>query len=593
MAINTYNPSAERREAKRYDAQEGAKESRFGPNYKWIVLSNTTIGALMFAIDSSIVLISLPEIFGGLGVNPLVPSNIILLLWMLLGYFIITSACVVTIGRLADMYGRVKLYNIGFVIFAITSVLIYVSSYFVHGVPGALSIIVLRLFQALGGSFLFANSAALITDAFPHNERGMALGINGIAFSGGSIIGLLIGGVLAAVDWHLIFLISVPVGIAGAIWSYFALHELASIKKDKKIDIAGNAVFAAAMTILMISLTYTLIPFGSSPSGWSNPFVIFGIVLSVILFGAFVAIETKLPDPMFRLSLFKNKGFSMGNLTMFLAGVARWGLEFMIIIWLQGIWLPSRGVDFAQTPFLAAVYMLPLTIGFLLLGPISGKLSDKYGPRIIATAGMLLSFVGFILLSLLPTNFSVAPFAAITFLIGAAQGMFLSPNIASIMNSLPPEHRGAGSGMRSTIMNASMMFSIIIFFTLLVAGLSVTLPAHIYSGLVSQGIAPSQARAVSQLPPTAALFAAFLGYNPIKTIVPAQALSNLTSQQLQKIESPSFFPTLVSSSFMSGLRDVLWVAAAMSLVAAVVSALRDNKDIYTKDKGEQGPIIAH
>lgn len=569
-----------KQKALRYDESEEKREKRFGVNYKWIVLSNTTLGALMAAIDSSIVLISLPAIFKGLGVNPLVASNIGLLLWMLLGYIIMSAVLIVSVGRFADTFGRVKLYNFGFLIFAVTSALIYVSSYFVHGTSGALSIIILRLFQALGGSFLVANSAAMLTDAFPHNERGMALGINGVAYAGGSAIGLLIGGLLAAVDWHLIFLISVPVGIIGVIWSYVALHEIATIKKGRKLDIPGNLTFAISLALILISITYALIPYGTSQTGWSNPLVLAGIAAGIVLFIIFIIIELRSKDPMFNLRLFKGRSFSLNMTSSFLAGVARWGLEFMVIIWLQGIWLPLHGVDFTQTPFVAALYLLPLTIAFLILGPISGKLSDKYGPTIIATSGMLINVFAFLLLSTFPVNFNIMYFIAVTIFMGIGQGMFLSPNAASIMNSLPPDQRGAGAGMRTTFAYMSMMFSIIIFFTLLTTGLSATLSTSIYTGLVNQGVNSTVALSASHIPPTSALFAAFLGYNPLKTLLPQSLLSNLTTQQQKTITGTEFFPMLISKSFTQSIKIVLYFAAALSLLAAIASAFRGKTDIY-------------
>ena len=564
----------------KYDVEEEKRERKYGLNYKWIVLSNTTLGALMASIDSSIVLISLPAIFKGLGVNPLVPSNIGLLLWVLLGYIITSAILIVSVGRFADTFGRVKLYNFGFMIFAFTSVLIYASSYLVHGTAGALAIIILRVFQALGGSFLVANSAAMLTDAFPHNERGMALGINGVAYAGGSAIGLLIGGLLAAIDWHLIFLISVPVGIVGAIWSYLALHEIAAIKKGRKLDLPGNITFALSLACILISITYALIPYGNSQTGWSNPYVIGGVVAGIILFIAFIFIELRSKDPMFNLRLFEDRSFSFSMGSSFLAGVARWGLEFMIIIWLQGIWLPIHGVDFTQTPFVAAIYLLPLTIAFLFTGPISGKLSDKYGPTIIATAGMLLNVVAFLLLTTFPPNFNIAYFIAVTVFMGIGQGLFISPNAASIMNSLPPDQRGAGAGMRTTFGYMSMMFSIIIFFTLLTTSLGATLSHSIYAGLVSQGVSSSAAQSASAIPATSALFAAFLGYNPMKTLLPQSLLSSLTTAQQAAITGTKFFPSLILDSFTKAIKSVLYFAAALSLIAALTSAFRGRTDRY-------------
>ena len=563
-----------------YDRGEEGKETKYGKGYKWVVLSNTTLGATMAAIDSSIVLISLPQIFNGLGVNPLVPANIGLLLWMLLGYMIVSSVCVVAFGRLSDMYGRVRLYNLGFMIFAVASTLIYISSYFVTGTSGALSIILLRLLQAVGGSFLFANSAALLTDAFPHTERGMALGINGIAFAGGSIVGLIVGGLLAAIDWHLIFMISVPIGVAGAIWSYLALHEIATLKKGGRLDVPGNVTFGASLAVLLMSLTYAMMPYGSAQTGWGSPLVLAGFAAGTILMALFIIVETRSDDPMFKLRLFRNRSFAAGNVSMVLAGIARGGLQFMLVIWLQGIWLPLHGVSFEQTPLLAAVYMIPLTLGVLIAGPIFGKLSDRHGVNVYATLGMVINAVCFAAMLALPVSFALLPFVIITFLLGVGQGMFVAPNMAAIMNSVPPEDRGAAAGMRAALQNISFMFSIIIFFSLLIVGLGATLQHSMYAGLVSQGLSSSTAAAASGISPTGALFAAFLGYNPLRTLIPAAIFGNLTAAQQSSIASTGFFPQLISPAFAQGISTVLYLAIAMSLVAALASSLRGKMSVY-------------
>jgi MFS family permease len=580
-AAKKETPSA----ALQYDIKEEEREKKFGLNYKWIVLSNTTIGALMASIDGSIVLISLPAIFNGLGVNPLVPANITLLIWMLLGYMIVTSVLVVTLGRLGDMFGRVKVYNIGFIIFAVASVLIWISTYAIHGTAGALSIIILRLLQAFGGSCIFANMFAMLTDAFSHKDRGMALGINGVAFAGGSVAGLVIGGVLASIDWHLIFLISVPVAVAGAVWAYLALHEIAEVKKGRSVDVLGNVLLALALTTILVSLTYAFLPYGSASTGWTNPITYGGIIAGIIIIAAFVFVELRSKDPMLDVRLFKNKTFASANLSGFLGGMARGGLQFMLIIWLQGIYLPLHGVEFTRTPLVAAIYMLPLTIGFLIFGPISGKLSDKYGQRWFMTAGMLLNAIGFVSLSFLPVEFALLPFIAITFVIGIGQGLFNSPNSTSIMNTVPPHQRGAVGGMRATLFNMSFMFSIIIFFTLLITGLALTLPHSLYSGLISQGVPPAAALNISHIPPTAALFATFLGFNPLKQIVPASVMSALTPAQQATMVSTQFFPTLVSQPFIGSLQVVLWVATALTLIAAILSGIFKVQSIYDPKTG--------
>jgi MFS family permease len=563
-----------------YDRQKFQQERKYGIHYKWVALSNTTLGALLASIDSSILIISLPAVFNGLGVNPLSSGNLILLLWLLLGYTIVSSVTVVTIGRLSDMFGRVRLYNFGFAIFSIASILLYASSYLVQGTAGIISLTVLRLIQGLGSGFLFANSAAILTDAFPENERGKALGFNQIAAIGGNLAGLLIGGVLAAIDWHLIFLISVPIGIAGTIWAYVALHELATIRKNQKLDILGNITFAVSLTTILLSLSYGILPYGDSPTGWTNPLVQAGFGVGIVLLALFAFIEKKAEDPMFHLWLFRIRAFAAGNLSMLLAGLARGGLQFMVIIWLQGIWLPLHGVSFIDTPFQAAIDMIPLVAGFLISGPVSGYLSDKYGARLFSTLGMVINLIGFLILASMPADFNYSFFAITIFFLGVGQGMFSAPNTAAVMNSVPPEYRGVSSGMRATLLNVSFMFSLAIFFSLLIIGVSSSLPGALYDGLVSQGVSSAAALQISKLPPSATLFAALLGYNPMKTLLPPEVINSLPAKNANVILGNSFFPNLISSSFMSGMRIVMYSGALMAFFAAIFSALRGGRYVH-------------
>ncbi len=565
-----------------YDIEERKREKAYGKNYKWIALSNTTLGVLMASIDSSILIISMPAIFNGLGINPLTPGNITLLLWLLLGYMIMSSVIVVTIGRLSDMFGRVKLYNMGFAIFAIGSTILYAVTYLFTGTTAVLLMIIFRLVQGFGGGFLFANGAAILTDAFPHDQRGTAMGINQIAGIMGSLIGLIVGGILSAIDWHLIFLISVPVGILGAVWSYLALHEIAIIRKNQKVDILGNVTFALGLTLILISMTYGLLPYGASSTGWSSPYVIAGICTGIALLVAFVFIELRVKDPMFNLMLFKIRAFSAGMVSLFLAGIARGGLQFMLIIWLQGIWLPLHGVSFINTPLQAGIDMLPLLLGFLVMGPLAGHLSDKYGARVFSTLGMVINVIGFLFLMSLPVNFNYLSFALIIFFLGIGQGMFAAPNTTSVMNSVPPEQRGITAGMRATLMNISFMFSIVVFFTLLVVGLGTALPGALYNGLVAQSVPSAAAHTISKLPPTSALFAALLGYNPMDTLIPGSVKAIIPIKNLTTITGTVFFPNLVSSPFSDGLHTVLIAAVIMSGIAAIASVLRGKRFVYGK-----------
>lgn len=563
-----------------YDIEQQKKEEKYGKHYKWLALSNTTLGAFMVGLDGSILLIALPAVFKGLGVNPLVPANIGLLLWLLLGYIVAVAASTVAVGRLSDMFGRVRIYNAGFLVFSIGSFLLYASSYLILGVNGALALIIFRLVQALGGALILANYTAIIVDAFPHHERGMGLGISQVGFVGGSLVGLVLGGILAAVDWHLIFTINVPIGIIGTLWAYFSLHEIAIIKKGQRLDIPGNITFALALLLLLGSVTYGLLPYGNSTSGWANPLVDLGVVAGILLLALFVFIESRAKDPMFDLNFFKIRAFSAGILSQLMATMSRFGLQFILIIWLQGVWLPLHGVSFENTPLAAGIDMVPLILGFVIAGPLSGKLSDRHGSRILSTLGMLVVAAGFLLMLTLPLNFNYTEFAVMIFIIGAGGGMFNSPNINSIMNSVPPERRGSVSGVIGTTMNVGLMFSLVIFFSLLIVGFSVSLPHALYSGLVGQGVGSAEALNISRLPPTAAIFAAFLGYNPMKTLLPPSVLSGIPAANSSAITGTEFFPNLISGSLLSGVHIVFIAGAMMALIAALASSLRGPANVY-------------
>ena len=455
--------------------------------YKWIALSNTTIGILMATINSSIVLIALPDIFRGINLNPLQPENSSYLLWMIMGFLVATAVLVVSFGRVGDIYGRVRMFTLGFAIFTVFSLLLSVT--WMTGPPAAIWMIVMRIGQGVGGAFLFANSSAILTDAFPSDQRGMALGVNAVAGIAGSFIGLVVGGILGPIDWRLVFLVSVPVGVFGTVWSWMKLEER-GIRQQARIDWWGNITFALGLIAVLVAITYGIQPYGGHVLGWTNPRVVGAMVAGLALLAAFVVIEMRTEDPMFRLSLFRIRAFSFGNIATLLASLGRGGLMFMLIIWLQGIWLPLHGYSFEQTPLWAGVYMLPLTVGFLIAGPTSGLLSDRFGARPFATGGMVIAALSFYLLERLPVNFGYPQFAALLVLIGIGMGLFTSPNQAGIMNSLPPNRRGAGAGMATTFQNSALVLSIGIFFTLMVLGLAGSLPGTLDQGLKAQGVAP-------------------------------------------------------------------------------------------------------
>jgi MFS family permease len=523
----------------------------------------------MVTIDSSIVLISLPDIFRGIHLNPLAAGNTSYFLWMLMGYMVVTSVLVVSFGRLGDIYGRVRMYNLGFAVFSVFSILLSIT--WMQGTAGALFMILARVFQGVGGALLFANSSAIITDAFPPNQRGFALGVNQIAGIAGSFIGLVLGGVLGPIDWRLVFLISVPVGIAGTIWGYLNLKDK-GIRTPARIDWLGNATFAAGLVALLIGIVYGIEPHGGSIMGWTSPFVLSMLSGGVALLVAFVFIETKVKAPMFKISLFRIRAFALGNLASLLAALGRGGMMFILIVWLQGIWLPEHGYSFARTPLWAGIYMLPLTFGFLLAGPASGFLSDRFGPRPFAVGGMALAASSFVLLELLPIDFSYPLFALLLLLNGLAMGIFASPNRAGVMNSLPAAQRGQGGGMTTTAQNAAQVLSIGIFFTLIIVGLSASLPHALYAGLTAQGVPSAAAKRVAALPPTASVFGAFLGYNPIQSMLgPSGVLARLSPSHVAYLTGRSFFPSLIAKPFAKGLHEAFDFAIAAMVVAAVAS----------------------
>ncbi|MBO0803137.1 MAG: MFS transporter [Nocardiopsaceae bacterium] len=533
---------------------------------------------VMATIDASIVIISMPAIFRGIHLNPLTAGNVTYLLWMIIGYLLVQSVLVVTLGRLGDIFGRVKIYNLGFVVFTAASIALSLDP--LLGQPGALWLIGWRLAQAFGGSMLMANSAAILTDAFPPGQRGMALGINQIAGISGQFVGLLLGGLLAAWDWRLVFWVNVPIGLFGTIWAYRSLREIATTRRAR-IDWIGNILFAAGAGVLLTAITFGIRPYGHSATGWGNPRVDAGLIGGAVLLAAFCVVEQKVPDPMFRMRLFRIRAFTAGNLASLLGAVARGGLQFMLVIWLAGIWLPLHGYDFADTPLWAGIYMLPLTAGFLLAGPVSGYLSDRFGARPFATAGLLVAACCFIGLMLLPIDFPYPVFAALIFGNGVGSGLFSSPNTAAIMSSVPARHRGAASGMRSTFQNSGMSLSIGIFFSLMIAGLASTLPRTLTSGLTRQGVPLATASGIAHLPPVSTVFAALLGVNPVRNLLaPTGVLRTLPRSHVALLTGKTFFPSLISGPFHHGLTIVFSAAAVMSVIGAVVSLLRGKHFVF-------------
>jgi len=565
----------------RHARPHGVRAEGSGSRYKWVALSNTTLGMLMATVNSSIMLIALPDIFRGIGVDPLQPGNTTLLLWLLMGYLVVTAVLVVSFGRLGDMFGRVRMFNLGFAIFALFSILL--SATWLHGTAAAWWLIGMRILQAVGGAMLMANSSAILTDAFPANERGLALGLNQVAGIAGSFIGLVLGGLLGPVDWRLVFLVSVPFGVLGTVWSYLKLQER-GIQKPATLDWWGNVTFAVGLIAILVGITYGIQPYGGHTMGWTSPLVLSLIFGGLAVLIAFCVIETRVAEPMFRLSLFRIRPFTAGNLASLLSGLGRGGLMFILIIWLQGIYLPIHGYSFERTPLWAGIAMLPLTIGFLIAGPASGWLSDRFGARPFATGGMVVAALSFVLLELLPVNFEYWQFALILLMNGIGMGLFASPNRAGIMNSLPPERRGVGAGMSATFQNSAMVLSIGIFFTLIILGLASSLPSTLNHGLVAQGVPAADAARLAALPPVSIMFAALLGYNPIQTLL-GPALAKLPASHAAYLTGHTFFPSLISAPFQQGLDIAFDFAIAACLVAALASLLRGRRYVHEEHGG--------
>ncbi|MEL7669236.1 MFS transporter [Methanobacterium sp.] len=543
-----------------------------GLDYKWVVMINVIMSGLMSSINGSITLISLPAIFNGIHIDPL--NSFQYLLWILMGYGLVTATLMLGFGRLSDIYGRVKLFKIGFLIFTVGSILLYLTPG--TGDIGAIEIIAFRIIQAIGAAFLMANGSALLTDAFPVSERGKALGINMVAFMSGQFIGLLLGGILAIYDWRFVFLVSVPFGLLGTIWSFLKLKEISYRDPNTKIDIVGNIVFVASITSILIGITYGLMPYGNDAMGWHNPWVIVSMIIGFVLLAVFPFIENRSENPMFRMDLFKIKMFSYANIAGFLNAMGRGGMMFMLIILLQGIWLPLHGYSYESTPFWAGVYMLPLTLGVVVMGPISGMLSDKYGPRWIATLGMVISATAFLVLAALPYDFSYLEFGAAIFMMGIGQGMFSSPNTASIMNSVSPKDRGVASGMITTVIMTAFTASMAMFFTIVIVGITQKFPGAMTSSLASIGAA-QLAPVLSSIPPTGALFSAFLGFNPVSTILsalPTQFVSSIPQGTLTVLTGTTWFPQTLAEAFMPALRMSFYIGAAFCAIGAVLSGLR-------------------
>ncbi|HTJ58406.1 MAG TPA: MFS transporter [Devosiaceae bacterium] len=540
------------------------------PNHKWMILANTTVGMLAAVINASIVLISLPAIFRGIHLDPLGAGNTNTLLWTIMGYLVVTSVLVVAFGRLADMYGRAKIYNIGFLLFTLCSVALSLMP--TDGIAAAY-LVWMRIAQGVGGAMITATATAMLVDAFPSHQRGLALGINTMAQIGGQFLGLLLGGIFADIDWRLIFWINVPIGVIGTIWGFWGLKDKNVSKRHGKIDWWGNLLFGLGLILVLVAINDGIQPTPTAVMAWGTPKVLAEAILGIAFLIGFFIFEKRVPLPLFDLNLLRLRPFAAGAAASLLGSIGRGGLQFMLIIWLQGIWLPLHGYSFESTPLWSSIFMLPLTVGFLFTTPIAGVLSDRFGQRAFTAFGMLLGAATFLGLMLLNANFDYPVFAVLLLLNGVGSGLFSAPNATMIMNAVPAGERGQASGVRAITLNAGQVLSIGLFFTLMIIGLAISLPQVMASGLVAQGLPRQVATQVANLPPVASLFAAFLGINPMNQLIPPEALHALTANQQALITGTKFFPELLSGPFMLGIKIAFSISLVLYVLAAVASWL--------------------
>lgn len=413
-------------------------------SYKWIALGNTTLATLIASLDLNIIFIALPTIASELD------TSLFTMVWIIIGYSLVTGSILLNLGRLGDIFGRVNLYTLGFIVFTVGSGLCSISQ-------SGEQLIVFRIVQAVGAAFLFSNSIAILTDSFPSNERGKALGINQIAMVLGSILGLVAGGFLTSyLGWRSIFWINIPIGVIGVIWSYKYLKELGSISREK-IDWLGNAAFAAGLFFILAGIT--IWSFGIISNFLIIFLLIFGGFSLLIIFGLIEKYISK-EYPMFHFSLFKIKTFLGGNIAIFLNSIARGNFIFLISIYLQGALVNLSPVE-------TGTYLIPVFVTLAIFGPLSGWLSDKYNSRFFSALGLFISGIGFLFLTQLQIKANFIELLLPFILIGAGMGMFASPNRASIMNSVPRRRRGVSASTGTTLFYVGRTLSVGISFLIM------------------------------------------------------------------------------------------------------------------------------
>ena len=477
--------------------------------YKYVVLTNTTIGSFMSQLDSNIVLISLPTI-----IRELPGTTTFDALWVIMGYILVTATLLLTFGRLADIYGRVKLYNLGFAVFTIGSGLCSIA-------PNGISLVLFRLLQGVGGALIFSNNAAILTDAFPANERGRAIGFNLVIGVSGSVIGLVAGGILtASLGWRSIFWINLPVGIFATAWAYARLKELVSLQPER-LDPIGNTLFAAGLSIFLLGMTLgALIGY--------TPIEMAVMVAGLVMLVGFVYSEVRVSSPMMDLKLFEIRAFSAGMFSNFLASISRGAALLLLVFYFQGALLMDA--------LTAGILLIPFSIAFVSVGPLSGYLSDRYGARSFSTGGLLISAVAFAWFAILPANVSYTTLVLPMILAGIGGGMFVAPNISSIMNATPVARRGIAAGMSATMITTGFLLSLGLAFVIMASTMPLSTLQAIFAGL-----------------PVAA---------------------NELNVDL----------------FLDAMHRMFWLMAVLSVVAAIPSALRGAKYIHKSSLGELSQV---
>ncbi|MEL9991580.1 MAG: MFS transporter [Thermoproteus sp.] len=545
-------------------------------DHRRAILFNSVLGSFMASMNMSALVIALPAIFRGIDVDPFSPLGFVAMLWLILSYPFAVAVLVAIIGRISDMYGKGRAFTLGTIIFTVASLLLGLTPG--NGNAAVAQMIAYRILQGVGGSFMFSNSAAIIADVFPPRERGFAQGLVGISFSAGSLTGLLVGGLLAVVDWRLVFLVNVPFGVLNALWSYRVVYNISPGVGKVFVDWAGTITLAAGLLLLLLGLAFSMIPYGNSMMGWSNPLVWAMLSAGLTLIVAVVPLERRAKTPMLRLDLFSIRQFSFGVLSAFLLFIAQGANVFVLSIFLQAVYLPMNGMPYELTPLWAGIYLIPSSIASAVFAPIGGKLVNRLGARAVATIGAALMGIGFELLAALPLTFHYALFALIVALIGAGSGLFMSPNLVSILSSVPSNLRSAASGVRAMMQNVGSLLSFAIFMTLIIAGSASALTPAIQQALLNAGVPAVTAQLLLSTPPVVAFFAAFLGYNPLGTLISLNHVQ-LSQDVYAEITKPQFFASAIAPALVDGFHYAYHLAAALAFIAALLSALR-GKEVF-------------